>query len=130
MIDAGEHRDERQKPIKNEIAEVEARLHRRWLDTRVHASEVGNSLRDTLSSPYTLIGAAGVGFGVAWYYQQRDPVPRAKKPEPIRGSSGQDEGTSMLTTILNGLNLAGMVISMFPTDGQRAPAGSAKADPR
>jgi hypothetical protein len=130
MIEAGEHRDERQKPIKSEIAEIEARLLQRWADTRLHASVVGNSLRDKLTSPYTLIGAAGVGFGIAWYYQQRDPPPKVKKPEPRRDSSGPDEGVSMLTTILNGLNLAGMVISMFPTDGQRSAAGSAEADPR
>ena len=128
MIEAGEHRDENTKPLKAEIAEVEARLAQRWTDTRIHASAVGNDLRGKLSSPYTLIGAAGVGFGIAWYYQQREPrTEREPRPDPRR--TEPDQGASMMTTLLNGLNLAGMIISMFPTNATSG-SGETENDPR
>ena len=129
MIEAGEHRDEKRKPLKTEIAEVEARLERRWADTRLHAAAVGDSVRANLASPYTLIGAAGLGFGIAWYYQQREPKPKVREPQFEQPRAGPDEGASMLTTLLNGLNLAGMVISLFPTHAGSG-SGDAESDPR
>lgn len=129
MIEAGEHRDENRKPLKAEIAEVEERISRRWTDVRVHAGAVGDTLRVKLSSPFTLIGAAGLGFGIAWYYQQREPKPPDSEPrrEP-RDADESDRGASLMTTLLNGLNLAGMVISMLPANA--ASGSDAESDPR
>ena len=128
MIEAGEHRDENAKPLKAEIAEVEARLSERWKDTRIHATALGNDLREKLSSPYTLIGAAGVGFGIAWYYHHREPrVEREARPDPRR--TEPDQGASMMATLLNGLNLAGMIISMLPANATSG-SGETENDPR
>jgi hypothetical protein len=129
MIEAGEHRDENRKPLKAEIAEVEARLSRRWAETRIHAAAVGDDVRAKLTSPYTLLGAAGVGFGIAWYYQQREPRPKEREPREERRQSESEEGPSMMTTLLNGLNLAGMVISLFPTNATSG-SGETENDPR
>ena len=129
MIEAGEHHDEKRKPLKAEIAEVEARLERRWADTRLHAAAVGDNVRAKLASPYTLIGAAGLGFGIAWYYQQREPKPKVRERHYERSSAAPEEGASMMTTLLNGLNLAGMVISLFPTHAGSG-SGDAETDPR
>ena len=130
MIDAGEYREKNKKPLKTEIAEVEARLSQRWADTRIHASAVGDDLRMKLSSPYTLIGAAGVGFGIAWYYHQREPRAEREARSDRRAERAQpDQGASMMTMLLNGLNLAGMVISLFPPNATSG-SGETENDPR
>lgn len=104
-----------------EIGAVEQRLHRRWGDTRLHAAAVNHDVRQVLSSPFALIGAVGLGFGVAWFF------PRAK-PEPA--DSGRDKGASATSSILNALNLAGMVMSMFPASGPESGAADPADDPR
>jgi len=102
------------------IAAVEQRLQRRWDDTRVHAAALNSDIRGVLSSPVALVAAVGVGFGVAWAF------PRAK-PEPAESTS--DKGAGVTTSILNALNFAGMVMSMFPS-GPESGDDDTTDDPR
>ena len=91
--------------LGREIDDVEARLYRRRADVRAHAGAVGDRLREAMSSPLTLVGAAGLGFAVAWFYPRR-------KTEIE--DTGEQQGTSVLGNIMSGLNLAGLVMSLFP----------------
>jgi len=108
--------------LGTKIGAVEQRLHRRWASTRLHAAAVDQDVRQVLSSPWALVGAVGVGFGVAWFF------PRAK-PEPA--DSPHDSGATATSSIVSALNLAGMVMSMFPALGTGG-AGDADSseDPR
>lgn len=108
--------------LSTEIGAVAQRLDRRWVDTRVHAAALNHNAREALSSPFALLGAVGLGFGVAWFF------PKRREPEPAQ--SPQDTGASVTTSILNALNLAGMVMSMFPAAGPESGGGDAADDPR
>ena len=99
-----------------EIESVETRLYRRRNDARRHAAVVGDRLSDAMTSPYTLVGAVGLGFAVAWLYPRRraDRTDETDTADPSPAAGSGEEGTSALATIMSGLNLAGMVLSMFP----------------
>jgi len=103
-----------------EIETVEARLLQRRADARRHAAAVGDRLSEVMTSPLTLIGAAGIGAAVAWYYPRR----KAEVEPP-----GEEGRTSALATIMSGLNLAGMMLSLFPAHGNAGPQEES-ADPR
>ena len=106
--------------LGSEIGAVEQRLHGRWASTRMHAAAVNEDVRQVLSSPWALVGAVGVGFGVAWLF------PRAK-PEPA--VAVHDSGATATSSVVSALNLAGMVMSMFPALGTGG-ATSHRPDPR
>jgi hypothetical protein len=107
--------------LGSEIGAVEQRLHRRWASTRLHAAAVNQDVRQVLSSPWALVGAVGLGFGVAWFF------PRAK-PEPA--DVPYDSGATATSSIVSALNLAGMVMSMFPAFGSGSGAADPSEDPR
>ena len=97
------------------IESVEARLYQRRIDTRRHAAVVGDRLSEAMTSPYTLVGAVGLGFAVAWFYpRRRDDAPDSADAGAAAAAASGEDGTSALATIMSGLNLAGMVLSMFP----------------
>ena len=114
-----DHRHLRHAALGREIENVEARLLQRRADVRRHAAAVGDKLSEAMASPLTLVGAAGLGFAVAWYY------PRRKADAADSGEGGM----STLGTIMSGLNLAGMVLSIFPPSGAAA-AQEGSTDPR
>ena len=70
-----------------------------------------------MASPFTLVGAAGLGFAVAWFYPRRR----------VEADETGEQGTSVLASIMSGLNLAGMVLSMFPAS---TSSGDQNTDPR
>ena len=122
MSDNGHELSRRE--VVQKIGEVQARLYERRASAKTHAAMVGQRLKKTLTSPATLIGAAGVGFAIAWFY------PRRKGPEPEREPGqvlGGKDSTSVMSALMSGLNLAGMVISMFPAT---AGASAETTDPR
>ena len=108
----------------HQIEEVEARLYRHRAETVVHAAAVGDRLRSAMTSPFTLVGAASLGFAVAWWYPRRRSEP---EPHHEKRDTGEDQGASMLSTLMSGLNLAGMAMSLFPIG---AGAAGDDADPR
>ena len=107
--------------LGTEIGALEQRLHRRWASTRLHAAAVNQDVRQVLSSPWALVGAVGLGFGVAWFF------PRAK-PEPA--DAPHDSGATATSSIVRALNLAGMVMSMFPASGSESGEADPAEDPR
>ena len=115
-----ERDDQPRIPLGKQIDDVEGRLYRRRLDARNHAAKLGIGLRGKLASPLTLVGAAGLGFGVAWFYRRR-------KPDDKPAVENDKQPTSVLATIMSTLNFAGMVVSMFP---QPASFVESDSDPR
>lgn len=94
--------------LNQRISDAERRLGLRRRSSKRHASALGQRLRDKLSSPVTLLIAAGVGFAAGHF-------------SPIRktgASAGVDEsggvGHRLLATIMEALSLAGVVMAMLP----------------
>jgi hypothetical protein len=78
-------------------------------------------VRRNAGSPVALLAAAGVGFGVAWL------LPTGKSEST---DAPQDRGIRVMSSILDALNYAGLILSLFPPRSAGARKGDSPEDPR
>jgi hypothetical protein len=101
--------------LDRRIRETEQRLADRQRSAGVHAAALDRTLREGLSSPITLLIAAGAGFALGQFSRRR----RARAcpdGEPPRA------GRSILAALMEALTLASTVMAMLPAR-RREPAG-------
>ena len=109
--------------LDRQISDVEERLALRRQSSKVHASALGQRLRDKLSSPVTLLIAAGVGFAAGHFNPFRKSGASARVDESGAGRH------RLLATIMEALSLAGTLMAMLPAiEAARKPEPSAAGD--
>lgn len=93
--------------LNRRIREAEQRLAGRQRSTGVHAAAVGRNLREGLSSPITLLIAAGAGFALGQLSKRKRAQARADS-DPPRAR------VSIFAMLMEALPLATTVMGMLP----------------
>ncbi|MEO8135961.1 MAG: hypothetical protein ABI831_18540 [Betaproteobacteria bacterium] len=112
-----------------EIGDIELRLRSRRAASTLHAADIERKLRDKLSSPIALLVAAGAGFAAGRFgvFRKRHS-PAAVDGQVVESGPGID-GAKLLNRIMDGLTLAGTIMSMLPRrDRQPDPATAGAAN--
>jgi hypothetical protein len=109
--------------LDRRIREAEQRLAGRQRSTGVHAAAVGRNLREGLSSPITLLIAAGTGFALGQFSKRKRAEARADS-DPPRAR------LSIFAMLMEALTLAPTVMAMLPAlrrepSRESEPAGEA-----
>ena len=94
-------------PLGTRIREAEQRLADRQRSTRVRAAALGRALHDGLSSPITLLVAAGAGFTLGQFSKRKRAQTRADAdPPPAR--------PPRFAALMDALSLVTTVMAMLP----------------
>lgn len=111
--------------LDEQILEVERRLIRRHASSTSNRAAVRRHVHDTISSPLTLLLAAGVGFAIGHF--RRPHTARSSAAEAGGGSGG----VSSMSTMLSAVSLAGSIMTLLQRirDERRSPSSPAKTLP-
>lgn len=102
--------------LNQQIHELEQKIVSRQTLIAAHAGAIRQHLVATLSSPFTLLTAAGAGFAVGYFKLFSRPAP-AKTND-----NGEKYKRSGLVKVLNAISLTGSIVAMLPkTDAQKKP---------
>jgi hypothetical protein len=100
--------------LDRRIRQAEQRLADRQRSTGVHAAALGRTLRGALSSPVTLLIAAGAGFALGQFSKRRG-ARACPDGDPPRA------GRSIFATLMEAITLASTVMAILPAR-RREPA--------
>lgn len=102
--------------MRARIDEIERRLEQRRSSARDHASQLGENLRDSLSSPQALLSAAGVGFALSEMAGRKPGNPGSSGAAECHGDAGQQRpaNTSSVATVMEALSLAATLLALLP----------------
>lgn len=95
------------------IGEIERRLEQRRSSAGNHASQLGENLRDSLSSPQALLGAAGVGFALS-EMAGRKPGSSGAVAGHTDANQQRPANTSSVATVMEALSLAATLLALLP----------------
>lgn len=117
------------KSLDGEIDAIELQMREHRAASTLHAAAVVSGLRAKISSPGALLVAAGAGFAAGYFgvFRKRDCAAEARQHEERaqeraeeladehrkRGGRGIDSA-SLLNQIMQGLSLAGTIMTMLP----------------
>jgi hypothetical protein len=111
--------------LDEQILEVERRLIRRHASSTSNRAAIRRHVRETISSPLTLLLAAGVGFAMGHF----------RRPHTARSSvtdtAGGTGGALSLSTMLSAVSLAGSIMTLLQRirDEGRSPPPHAEPLP-
>ena len=115
------------KSLDAEIGEIERQMRGHRASSTLHAAAVERSLREKASSPVALLVAAGAGFAAGHFgvFRKNRHHEVAGERDTHDDESGRHErrgfnGASLMNQIMQGLSLAGTIMSLLPK--RRPPA--------
>jgi hypothetical protein len=94
-------------PLNQRIREAEQQLAGRQRSLGICTAALGRNLRETLSSPLTLVVAAGAGFAIGKFSKRKRAEPRAERDPP-------SARPSIFVTLIDAITLAGTLVAMLP----------------
>ena len=97
----------RPAPLNQRIREVEQQLAGRQRSIGFRAAALARNLREKLSSPITLLVAAGAGFAIGQFSKR-------KRAEPHTGTDPANTRPSIFATLMDAFSLATTVMAMLP----------------